>query len=1222
VNLERLLKQRTLRRCARRMAPPMAGVFAWSFTAGPVLAGITSPNPLLRKEGANGGHVRRLSAEECARIVGATATHALSVDADSGSTYPWEGSVAGTNTGNGNKQTGVPIVGWTARGGMPVALTLYHNSQSSHNSELGQKWTFSYDIYLVDDGSGNMTVHWGDDLAYPFTRNIDGSYTPPTGVHDKLVANGSPITSFDLTTKDQVKHHFTNPNGTGWYVATIADRNGNTVMVNHNASDFVTSVVDPTGRTISLTYTGGLITSVSDPLSRSWSISYSSGNLTQVTWPSVGGSSYNEQFGYNAAHDITSHVDKRGHSFTATYNTDDSLASETDACSNSVTYSYSSGQTVITDANSHTVKHNYSSGRLSSVEDQAGVSESYSYDSSNNRTGLTDRRGHSYSFTFDSNGNMLTKTDPLSHVWTWTWNTKNEPLTETDPLSHVVTSVYDSAGNLTSVTDGLGHATTFTVDSYGNRLTSSDALSHCTTLGYDADGNLTSVLDANANSTSAAYDALGVKTSVTDALSHTTSLTFDNWERVTTTTFADTSTIVTAYDPNSNVTSVTDQNGHATTTTFDNDNRPLVVTKANTDAVTFAYDSTGKKGLLSTKTDGNSHVTTVSYNSRNLKSSVTYPDSSSESWTYDANGNLASHVDCKNQTVNYVYDNADRLTTIDYPTGTDTTFSYDNANRRTQMVDSTGTTSWVWDAADRLTSCTTPGSNVVAYSYDNANRRTGVTLNSTQTWTYGFDSGNRLTSVANPFSESSAFTYDAANRISQQTAGNSSVTLYGYNSLNRTTDVWHKTSGGTTLGRYQYTFDSAGNVTQRTDNDGSTTAFGYDNADQLTSEIRTNSGNNYSISYTYDHNSNRKTKVQGGVTDTYSYDSHDHLTSTSSKSFSYDLNGNCTAVTTGGATTALSYDYENRVTGITYPSTATNSFQYNGLGLRTRKVDSTGTVNYVCDGADAASPVLADTNATYTPGLSERRGTTSKFLHSDALGTTRGITNSSQTATDGLLFDAFGMTVSRAGTTPTAFGFVGAAQYQTDADSGLLLLGHRYYDASIGRFISSDPAHDGDNWYAYCGNNPLGRVDPRGEFALLLAGGAILVPVAIIGLVIVGVAIILYHDDGRVGRGIRETIGRGLDWIGGRVRGIRDWLGGSGPTAQPPEPTDPRFGPGGEWDIDPRTSPYKNPPPSGETGTLPKPSPGGGTGRWVEPHPEQFDPKPAPEEYRPPRDWF
>ena len=72
------------------------------------------------------------------------------------------------------------------------------------------------------------------------------------------------------------------------------------------------------------------------------------------------------------------------------------------------------------------------------------------------------------------------------------------------------------------------------------------------------------------------------------------------------------------------------------------------------------------------------------------------------------------------------------------------------------------------------------------------------------------------------------------------------------------------------------------------------------------------------------------------------------------------------------------------------------------------------------------------------------------------------------------------MSVSRTGTTPTPFGFVGAAQYQTDADSGLQLLGNRYYDSSIGRFISRDPAHAGMNWFAYCYNNPLTGIDPMG----------------------------------------------------------------------------------------------------------------------------------------------
>ena len=166
--------------------------------------------------------------------------------------------------------------------------------------------------------------------------------------------------------------------------------------------------------------------------------------------------------------------------------------------------------------------------------------------------------------------------------------------------------------------------------------------------------------------------------------------------------------------------------------------------------------------------------------------------------------------------------------------------------------------------------------------------------------------------------------------------------------------------------------------------------------------------------------------------------------------------------------------------GISYPGGASNSFAYNGDDLRMQKVDSAGTANYLCDGTTPASAVLTDSSAVYTPGLSEHRGSTSKFYHGDNLGSTRGITNSSQTVTDTLLYDAFGNTISRTGTTPTPFGFVGKGQYQTDNDSGLMLLGYRYYDASVGRFISSDPAKAGDNWYAYCDNNPLNTTDRSG----------------------------------------------------------------------------------------------------------------------------------------------
>ena len=38
----------------------------------------------------------------------------------------------------------------------------------------------------------------------------------------------------------------------------------------------------------------------------------------------------------------------------------------------------------------------------------------------------------------------------------------------------------------------------------------------------------------------------------------------------------------------------------------------------------------------------------------------------------------------------------------------------------------------------------------------------------------------------------------------------------------------------------------------------------------------------------------------------------------------------------------------------------------------------------------------------------------------------------------------------------------------------------RWYDATTGRFITEDPARDGQNWFIYTSNNPLKFIDPTG----------------------------------------------------------------------------------------------------------------------------------------------
>ena len=70
----------------------------------------------------------------------------------------------------------------------------------------------------------------------------------------------------------------------------------------------------------------------------------------------------------------------------------------------------------------------------------------------------------------------------------------------------------------------------------------------------------------------------------------------------------------------------------------------------------------------------------------------------------------------------------------------------------------------------------------------------------------------------------------------------------------------------------------------------------------------------------------------------------------------------------------------------------------------------------------------------------------------------------------------------------TPFKFGGGNGCQTDADTALVLMGYRYYDSRTGRFLTQDPAGDGDNWYAYADNSPTNEIDPGGLMSAPVPG--------------------------------------------------------------------------------------------------------------------------------------
>ncbi len=262
----------------------------------------------------------------------------------------------------------------------------------------------------------------------------------------------------------------------------------------------------------------------------------------------------------------------------------------------------------------------------------------------------------------------------------------------------------------------------------------------------------------------------------------------------------------------------------------------------------------------------------------------------------------------------------------------------------------------------------------------------------------------------------------------------------------------------------------------------------------------------YDYSYTYDAVGNRtKKRDEVAQSDTnYTYNNMNQMTAAGNITYTYDDAGNMLTKVVNQQTTTYTWDFRNKMLKVDFPSGDDPVMRYEGDGLRVYKKMGATVTRYLYGQAEFAvrppnsdgilfgvQPLLFETDGQGSKTgeyrrssggelISMKRGGTMSYYHFDHLGSTRALTNASETVTDTYKYDAWGEGTASSGSTANPFKFVGALGYYTDPDVGLLLLQGRWYSREAGRFVSVDPLHVGANLYLYAMASPLGHLDPTG----------------------------------------------------------------------------------------------------------------------------------------------
>ena len=436
---------------------------------------------------------------------------------------------------------------------------------------------------------------------------------------------------------------------------------------------------------------------------------------------------------------------------------------------------------------------------------------------------------------------------------------------------------------------------------------------------YDANGNFTAVKDLSNQKSAATYDSFDNLLSYVQPGSATTEkylFTYGSTDAEKKRHLPLTSTTPTG------VKTTMEYNAYGSAinaTVQENASAPLIRTETE-------YTEDGNFVTKQRDTRGNEVVNTLDTNGKLL--SVTDPSGQSVNYSYDDSNRVTSVQ--STYTVNdesrisrneYTYEN-DRLKTVAHNTTSDTAdvvynFEYDELGRKTTVKvgeRALSTNVYSPDRKSRLEEVQYGNGSKVKYTYDDFDRVTGVGYDNDESprISYEYDSKGRAAFVKDSTDGSTVRTgYDQTDRPNEaeQRDGEGKLkyrTLIEYDKKNRV-KAFNEATADQNF-KTEYTYDADNRVTKVRYNSSETSKvdYGYDKLNRITSRTVTNGASAYATQYAYApgataYGENATTPLVSSITQGEGENAMNFA-------YTYDNRGNITSETRNGLTTTYVYD--------------------------------------------------------------------------------------------------------------------------------------------------------------------------------------------------------------------------------------------------------------------------------------------------------------------------